>query len=463
MNGPSEPACVRSTDIGWSNTWSRFLIALIVLWEPHVALAQSSTLHHYKKSMPFRPDDYGLKTFSEKPDPLFDRAPQAIDLGVNLGVGSDCGRVNFEGTMKATLKNLLDSKYFGDVGKDIIGASPMLLTCYMSPTWCAILKHSQVSANFLSQMRLNQCALVDKYTDTRTDDYYRERQDCVRRKIAENGGNLETAMGSCQNVYQADLANWAGVSGGEKSSSNRLIESSAKWAGLTGGEADRTTDLVKAFVGDTVLARGNVSVDYGSRQKGLTPDDHLADLQTRIHSKLCQIFLKRLDDAGGRRSLSELVSRAELREITPDVTEEAIDYRTLEALYLMPELQRELACKKLSEAAALSLFTRDVSRSLNVLAVATQNPNLSPERRNELEAKRRQLKDSVDLSFELQRQRSSPLRDELVEVNRLGAQYRARYAEAALGEDHNRRHARRTDERFLDCADGVLCKTGGGP
>jgi hypothetical protein len=65
----------------------------------------------------------------------------------------------------------------------------------MSPTWCAILKHTQVNANFLSQMRLDQCALIDKYTDSRTEDYYRERQDCVRQKIADNGGDLENAMG----------------------------------------------------------------------------------------------------------------------------------------------------------------------------------------------------------------------------------------------------------------------------
>jgi len=132
----------------------------------------------------------------------------------------------------------------------------------MSPTWCAILKHTQVSANFLSQMRLDQCALIDRYTDSRTDDYYRERQECVRQKIADNGGNLEQAMGECQGgVYGANLANWAGQSGGGKTPVSKLIESSAKWAGLSGPEATRTTDLLKAFVGDTVVASGNVSVE----------------------------------------------------------------------------------------------------------------------------------------------------------------------------------------------------------
>ena len=198
----------------------KMLLALSLLADADVLLAQD--FQRYQRSGRFRSDDYLLKSFNEHHDPLFDRSTQIIDLGLDLGIGSDCGRVDFKGTMRSTLKNLLDSKYFGDLGRNIIASSPMLLTCYMSPTWCAILKHTQVSANFLSQMRLNQCALIDKYVDNRTDDYYRERQGCVRQKIADNGGDLEKAMGSCQNVYSSDLTNWAGKSSGNKTPTNKL-------------------------------------------------------------------------------------------------------------------------------------------------------------------------------------------------------------------------------------------------
>ena len=183
MSKPFGPYCAK-------NLW----LGVLLFMQANVILAQD--YKRYQRSGRFQPDDYLMKSFNEHHDPIFDNGTQVIDLGVNLGIGSDCGRVNFEGTMKSTLKNLLDSKYYGDVGRNIIGASPMLLTCYMSPTWCAILKHTQVSANFLSQMRLDQCALIDKYTDSRTEDYYKERQDCVRQKIADNGGDLESAMGS---------------------------------------------------------------------------------------------------------------------------------------------------------------------------------------------------------------------------------------------------------------------------
>jgi hypothetical protein len=147
----------------------------------------------YRNRSELRANDYLFQQQALKKDPIFDEY-RTVDLGINLGIGSDCGRVDFKNTLQATLKNILDSRYFGDMGKDIMAGSPMLLACYFSPTWCAILKHSQINANFMSQMRLNQCALMDKYTDSRVQDFYEERQTCVHREIEKNGGNIESAI-----------------------------------------------------------------------------------------------------------------------------------------------------------------------------------------------------------------------------------------------------------------------------
>ena len=448
MNKPFGPYGIKKLAIG-----------IVLFMQATVILAQD--YKRYQRSGRFQSDDYLMKSFNEHHDPIFDNRAQVIDLGLNLGIGSDCGRVNFEGTMKSTLKNLLDSKYYGDVGKNIIAASPMLLTCYMSPTWCAILKHTQVSANFLSQMRLDQCALVDKYTDSRTEDYYRERQDCVRKKIADNGGDLENAMGSCQNVYNADLKNWAGKSSGDKTQTNKLIESSAKWAGLTGPEADRTTDLVKAFVGDTVLSHGNVSVEYGTRRKALTPELHLKELQNGMHQKLCVDIMVRVEREGNGRTVDQMVSERELKDLSPDSPEVLIDRQTVEALAFMPYRQRQAACKRLADTMALTVFTKDVNRSVDVLAVATQNPNLPPERKTEIEEKRRRLKESVDLTLELQRQRNEPLRNVLRDINEKGEEYRDRYSAQALREDESMIRSRQTRQVFIDCGDAVMCGNGG--
>ena len=432
-------------------------LVLVMLFGMKADIGLSADYQRYQRSQRLNSGDYLLKSFSDQQDAVFDSRSQVVDLGVNLGIGSDCGRVNFEGTMRSTLKNLLDAKYFGDIGRNIIGASPMLATCYMSPTWCAILKHTQLSANFLSQMRLSQCAIVDKYTDSRSDDYYRERQSCVRQKIADNGGDLEKAMDSCKNVFNVDLSNWAGPTSGATTPANKLIESSAKWAGLSGGDAERATDLVKAFVGDTVLSHGQVSVEYGIRQKALTPATHLTDLRSQLHKKLCDGILVRVSDEAGRRGVDQVVSDRDLSDLNTGSKEVLVDRQTIEALAYLPPVQRRAACKRLADTVALTVFTKDANSSLDILAVVAQNPHLPPERQTELEEKRRRLKDSVDLTLELERERNAPLRQVLHEINTDGERYRDGYTSELLDEDQAARRWGLDHDTFFDCSDGIMC------
>ena len=433
----------------------RIFVLLLAACGSEYALAQASGNLRYERQTTLSPNDYLLKSRDDHRDPVFDRY-QTIDLGVDLGIGSDCGRVDFKSTLRSSLTNMLDAKYFGDLGKNIIAASPMLATCYFSPTWCAILKHSQLSANFLSQMRLDQCALVDKYTDARVEDFYQERQTCVHEKIQQNGGNLESAMESCQNVWQADLSNWAGV--GNKVESNKLVESSAAWAGYQGDAAKRSIDLLKSFVGDTVVTKGQVKVDYGSRGAALTPQGHLQTMQTTIHSKLCQDIIGRVIASRGQQSIDRTVTSRDLKDVSGGAEEALVDRQTIEALSYMPELQREQACRRLSDAVAMTTVTKDLNRSLDILTVSTQNPHLPPHRKAELEEKRQALKESIELTLELQRQRNEPLNRVVSQINGDSLKYQGEISDRALSSDaaaHNQDAARTV---LFDCADGVMCE-----
>jgi hypothetical protein len=142
------------------------------------------------------PSDYLFGSQEQHGDSIFDHA-KPIDLSATVGWGSDCGRMNFNATLQSTLDQIIKGGFFGNIGKDILPGIPMLTICYMSPTWCAILKHRQISANMLSQLRLNQCSIMDKYVDSRVEDYCQERQSCVHQAIASNGGNMDAAMESC--------------------------------------------------------------------------------------------------------------------------------------------------------------------------------------------------------------------------------------------------------------------------
>ena len=378
----------------------------------------------YRNRSEIRPNDYLFQQQELKKDPIFDEH-RTVDLGINLGIGSDCGRVDFKSTLQASLKNILDSRYFGDLGKDIMAGSPMLLACYFSPTWCAILKHSQINANFMSQMRLNQCALMDKYTDSRVQDYYEERQTCIHREIERNGGNIESAMQSCNSgrMFDADLTNWAGDKYGDKTNSNKLIASSARWAGLDSREGAGAVNLVQSLVGETVVSKGKVSVEYGGKPFGITPRIHLSVIERDVNSKLCMKLLHDIDEAGPSQ-MNRIIRDVDIKNITGSADHGLLDRQTVQNLASMPTKTRSLYCQRLANSIAGARFSEDMNRSLDVLALASQNPNLPERRRKEIENKRDYLKQSIDATLELQRERNSPLNQVVSQINQEGSLFR---------------------------------------
>lgn len=433
-----------------------FLLFLCALSTPLIA-------DQYRFNTRLSPGDYLMKSMDQNQDSIFDKY-QTIDLGASIGIGSDCGKIDFTSTLRASLKNLLDAKYFANIGQNIIGSSPMLLACYFSPTWCAILKHSQVGAHYLAQMRLDQCSIVDKYVDSRVEDFYQERQSCVRKAIEQDGGDLEHAMESCQgnSLWDQNLTNWAGAGNGDKVQVNKLLQASAKWAGLDGAEAQPTLDLVKALVGDTVVSRGGVTVEYGPRQSALTPRTYLQSIERTTQEKLCGNagILQRIADAGDGAGSDRLISNDELKKLSPSYPFQLVDRQTIHALSVMPPLQRREACKSLADALSMTLFSTDVNRSLDMLTTLAQNPNLPPNRKQEIEQKRQALKDSVEMAVTLQKQKNSPLKTALSQINEEGSRLQSEMVRTSLSTDSDNQTNQRVQSDYLNCADGILC--GGG-
>lgn len=411
---------------------------------------------NYQNQSELGAKDYMFQLQPMKGDPVFEKY-RGVDLGVSLGIGSDCGRVDFKSTLQATLKNVLDSQYFANIGNDIIAASPMLLACYFSPTWCAILKHSQINANFMSQMRLNQCSLMDKYTDSRVQDFYEERQGCVHREIDKNGGNIEAAMQTCNSgrVWDSNLTNWSGSKYGNTTDSNKLIASSAHWAGLD-NDSGSALKLVQSLVGDTVIAHGNVSVEYGDKPFGITPRLHLAGIQRDVQDKLCTNLLRQIDDAGPSGG-NGVIRGADLKSITGSDDPSIVDRQTIRNLAVMPYKTRSLYCARLANSIAMTRFSEDMNRSLDVLSVAGQNPNLPDSRRKQIEEKRAWLKQSVESTLELQQQRNTTLNQVVSQINQDGDAIHHDLSEERLRQEANQYQSDSVKNNFFDCSDGVLC------
>jgi hypothetical protein len=429
----------------------KVIFGFLIFFSGAAIFAQSMD---YRNSNRFSPNEYLFKQHGLGKDPIFDQY-RSVELNVDLGIGSDCGRINFDQTLRASLKNLLDAKYFGDMGRNIIASSPMLLTCYMSPTWCSILKNMRLKANMLAGMRLDQCSLVDKYVDSRVEDFYRERQQCVHKAIQNNGGDMETAMEDCKNYWDADLSNWAGNKFG-KSQSNKLLESSAKWQGMTDNDSNDLLGLVKSVVGDSVITRGNVSVDYGPRSVKLTPRTYLSSLRQEKFQKISGL-LKKVENAGMGTSVYRVVTEHDLKELNGDVASGAVDYETLQSLLFMPYRVREAAMTKLSDALAMPTFTEKMSQSLDFMTRVTQNVNLPDNRKTEAEQKRKALKEQIEMTMLLEGKKSEPLNTVLKQISEEGQ----RYENVARGHRINTNAAVRQGEatkaRLKDCADDILC------
>jgi len=431
-----------------------FIIILLILIVPPKAFSQA---YQQEAVSEINPNDYLYGSFVDETDTLFEQG-QSIELGVDLSSGSDCGRINLRGSLRGSLKNLLDADYFGDLGKNILAASPMLATCYFSPTWCSILKSFRANANVMLGSRLKQCSLIEKYTDSRVQDYQEERQRCVQKAIQANGGNAEEALDQCQggNLFEGNLPNWAGGSQAE-TGSNKLIDSSAKWANLRGADANKTLSLIKSMVGDTVITKGRVSVNFGRSNIPTSPRIYLSQEKEKANQKLCGDILARVVRQRHQRDASSIVTDSELKDLSKRSNLPLIDLQTLRSLSSMPYKKRAIACRKLADALATSMVADELNKSLDVLTTLGQNPNLSKNRRDEINSKRRMLRDSIELTLTLNEQKNAPLNSVLAQINKDGRAQRRTATARRLGADTGKISSKRTYHLFNDCSDWVMC------
>ncbi|MFK7823639.1 MAG: hypothetical protein AB8G05_05755 [Oligoflexales bacterium] len=402
----------------------------------------------FKSSSRVSSQDYLYKSYSPFEDPLFNRhAP--ISLDVDVGVTSDCGKIDFKSTMQAALKNILNANYLQNLGQGIVAASPMLTVCYMSPTWCAILKQFRLRASFLTDMRLKQCQAINRFVDQRVSDFYQERSQCVRNQIDAKSGNFEEAMDVCNNSHDRKLTDWAG----QRVDSLKILEDTAKWAGLNGTEGNELVGLVKSMIGDDIIKQNRISVDYGPRRMNLTPRTYLLEIKQAKHRDLCDKLMRRIAKNEGRVEVSE----QELQQISGG-NQKILDRQTLMSLAFLPYQKRQIYCKELSDALAIGEFNEDMSKTLDFLAskVGT-NPNISNVQQENIARKRGALKDQIELTQSIERIEATPLNKILFQINKEGERFIEAASKRQLGASENSRINHRVDSVFFDCADGIGC------
>ena len=428
------------------------LLLPIIFLTAH-SISASSFDHHYQGRL--KPGDYKFHQSERRLEPELRRVG---DLNVDLGIGSDCGNLDIRSTLRGSLNNVLNADYFGDIGRNIVGAAPMLSICYMSPTWCSILKSSRVEANFVAATRLEQCKIIDSYVDSRTQDFQAERQECMRREMGQNGGNPDLAADRCGgSLFQRDFKSWAGPGEGRQEQ-NSLIDSSARWAGYTRPEDQEMVQFVKAAVGDSLVSSGRVAVRFGPENQQISPRADLKNLKSEAHQILCKEIVPRVLERPSE-SIYRTISAADRNRLRLGTDLTLIDPPTIRSIASLSWVRRESACRSIAYQMANKAISYKSTKGLEMLTALLQNPHLPDHRRQELELKRQQLRDMVEMTFKLEENENRALAHSLSEVNQEGEAARHQQIHRRF-DDVDRDYAqKRAYQALFDCSDGddIFC------
>lgn len=429
-----------------------------VIWVSSILIAgQAFADFSYKDSTRASFESPKLMDFGDGGPTALDKY-KVVDLSANVGVGSSCGEMNVSTNLRSNLNDLMDDNLFKGLGNKIQSAGGMLALCYLSPSYCSIAKHMRMSAHFLSQLNLDSCALIDKYTDSRVSDYELSRQQCVRQTMQQNGQDVKAALEECgQGSKKLDLTDW---SGGKKGAvqTNALIDSTAKWAGLSGDDASRIVDITKAFVGDTVVAHGGVEVEFGSRKKMTTPRELITEETKKTGDRLNEVIDDMERNDPSENLTNQLKNR--IRDTFDGTLSAEMAVETARKLSFMPTVRRQEAVRSLSRAIAANRVLRDAEKSMEVLSLAARNPNLPQARQQEAVILRQQLKDSIDTTLELRRAQSDQLAQVLSSIHKEGGGFESDVSRRSLESEAAEQNQERLKGLFFDCSDNVFCAGG---
>ena len=191
----------------------------------------------------------------------------------------------------------------------------------------------------------------------------------------------------------------------------------------------------------------------------LTPRTYLMEVKSSTFDRLCKDLLPRVIKSGAyKANIFKIVSKDELKEISGS-NEIQLDHQTLLSLAYMPYKKRSTACKKLSDAVAMGIYSEDMAKTLDFISSKlTVNPHLPTKRKAEADLKRRAFKDHVELTLTLEKQNTEPLNKVLYQINKDGRKYIDMRINRKFDVDEKSIQSERLNQMFFDCGDGIGCR-----
>ncbi len=169
--------------------------------------------------------------------------------------------------------------------------------------------------------------------------------------------------------------------------------------------------------------------------------------------------MEKVKDAGGAKAnVHKVISSDDLKKVSGGEDQFLIDRQTILSLAYLPPKKQSMACRKLSDAVAMTRFSTDMNRSIDFLISKVEtNPNVPEKRKKEASRKRRALKDQVEMTLALYHSRNKPLNEVLYQINSQGNDYQRAYNQQQSDVQKSVRSTDKVNSALFDCADEYFC------
>ena len=322
-------------------------------------------------------EDYLYQDFKESDRIFIDYKP--VELEAEVGLGSQCGKISLKNTMKGVLKNLYSERYLNGLVAKLAYASPELFICMLNPKLCNFIKQTKINLNLLAKFRLDQCAIIDKYTTKRASEYTKSRANCIGKR-REKGDNLEMAIEACNSDVFDKIYSLTGEN--KYVTTQKVVNDSLKWLGV---KDSKTRDLVYEMVGDTVITKGKVRLDIGSApSSSMLLYKREEDIQQDTYAHICKDIVERVHAKD--TSIQKIVSSYAVKEKFAKLKQQnLINVETLENLSKLPLNRQKRLCKELANAISTEIIRQEIIKAHKLLSAAQMNPHMGDAAAKELQ------------------------------------------------------------------------------
>lgn len=145
---------------------------------------------------------FGIR--NPRPPPI-DSSIKIIDAQIGITASQVCGYTDWTTSQIKFPKEILSKMYWEKIANKIIqqakqavlsfaGALPSMLACNISPTFCHIMNHAELLANFELDFTMNSCEMMEGVGNLFASSHL---SSCVKKKVASEGMAAGKAREAC--------------------------------------------------------------------------------------------------------------------------------------------------------------------------------------------------------------------------------------------------------------------------